>query len=93
MPLYKYFTPFKCPTAPVRGRWGEKGGETDTPFRLPRLEPERKETISVFFGGKSCYQFYFLMKVENLVTTHASEVVIKWNFRAAMPHLPWLKNH
>jgi hypothetical protein len=23
----------------------------------------------------------------------ASEAVIKWNFRAAMPPLPWLKKH
>jgi len=23
----------------------------------------------------------------------ASEVVIKWNFRAALPLLPWLKKH
>jgi hypothetical protein len=62
-------------------------------FCAPRLEPERKGRFQVFFGGKFCYQFYFVMKMENLITTPASEVVIKWNFRAALPPLPWLKKH
>ena len=53
-----------------------------SPFRPPRLEPERKGRFQVLFGGKFCYQFYFVMKS-----------VIKWNFRAAMPPLPWLKKH
>jgi hypothetical protein len=35
-----------------------------TPFRLPRLEPERKGRFQVFFGGKFCYQSYFVMKME-----------------------------
>ena len=39
------------------------------PFRPPRLEPERKGRFQVFFGGKFCYQFYFVMKMENLITT------------------------
>src|SRR5258706_3239280 len=39
------------------------------PFRPPRLEPERKGRFQVFFGGKSCYQFYLVMKMENLITT------------------------
>jgi hypothetical protein len=40
-----------------------------TPFRPPRLEPERKGRFQVFFGSKFCYQFYFVMKMENLITT------------------------
>src|ERR1700752_1387476 len=39
------------------------------PFRPPRLEPERKGRFQVFFGGKFCHQFYFVMKMENLITT------------------------
>ena len=63
-----------------------------TPFRPPRLAPERKGRFQVFFGGKFCYQFYFLMRWK--CNNHpASEVVIKWNFPAVMPPLPWLKKH
>ena len=36
------------------------------PFRPPRLEPERQGRFQVFFGGKFCYQFYFVMQTENL---------------------------
>jgi len=28
-----------------------------------------KGRFQVFFGGKFCYQFYFVMKMENLITT------------------------
>jgi hypothetical protein len=64
------------------------------PFRPPRLEPERKGRFQVFFSDKFCYQFYFVMKMENLITTpQATWLLIKWNFRAAMPPLPWLKKH
>lgn len=34
-----------------------------------RREPERKGRFQVFFGGKFCYQFYCVMKMENLITT------------------------
>jgi len=34
-------------------------------FRPPRLEPEQKGRFQVFVGGKFCYQFYFVMKMEN----------------------------
>ena len=44
------------------------------PFSPPRLEPERKGRFQVFFGGKFCYQFYFVMKMENLITTPQ----VKW---------------
>jgi len=33
------------------------------------------------------------MKIEKFNNYPASEVVIKWNFRAAMPPLLWLKKH
>jgi len=36
------------------------------PICPPRLEPERNGRIQVFFGGKFGYQFYFVMKMENL---------------------------
>jgi hypothetical protein len=36
------------------------------PFRLPGPEPERKGRFHVFSGGKFCYQFYFVLKMENL---------------------------
>jgi len=63
-------------------------------FRPPHLEPERKGQFQAFFGGKFCHQFYFVMKMENLITNpHAKWLLIKWNFRAAMPPLPWLKKH
>jgi len=56
----------------VSGTWAET-----------RLEPEPKGRFQVFFGGKFCYQFYFVMKMEKCNNYPASEVVIKWNFRAA----------
>jgi len=67
--------------------------EYPRPFRPPRLEPERKGRFQVFFGGNFCYQFYFVMKMENLINTLQAKWLLRWNFHAAMPPLPWLKKH
>jgi hypothetical protein len=37
-------------------------------------EPDRKRRFQVFFGGKFCYQLYFVMKMEDLITTPQ----VKW---------------
>src|SRR5215216_1212183 len=55
-----------------------------TPFRPPRLEPERKGRFQIFFGGKFCYQFYFVMKMENLITTPQ----VKWLLNGTSPAMP-----
>ena len=65
-----------------------------TPFCPPRLEPERKGRFQVFFGGKFCYQFYLVMKMENLITTPQA----KWlsygtSAPRCRPCLPRLKKH
>jgi len=62
-----------------------------TPFRPPRLEPERKGRFQVFFGGKFCYQFYFVMKMENLITTPQAKWLL--NGTSAPRCHPWLKKH
>jgi hypothetical protein len=58
-----------------------------TPFRLPRLEPERKGRFQVFFGGKFCDQFYLVMKIENLITTPQAKWLL--NGTSAPQCHPW----
>jgi hypothetical protein len=52
------------------------------PHPLPaRLEPERKRRFQVCFGGKFCHQFYFVMKMENVITTPPA----KWLYGTSAP--------
>jgi len=53
-------------------------------------------------SGKDDFKFFWRQILLLILFCHedgkfnnhpASEVVIKWNFRAAMPPLPWLKKH
>jgi hypothetical protein len=46
-----------------------------------------------FFGRQFLLSILFCHEDGDFNNHPASEVVIKWNFRAAMPALPWLKKH
>ena len=69
------------------------------PFRPPRLEPEWKGRFQVFFGGKFSYQFYFVMKIENIITTPPAKWLLYGTsaprchppFGPGRDGLPWLQ--
>jgi hypothetical protein len=61
-------------------------------FRPPRLESERKGRFG-FLWRQIPPSILFCHEDGKFNNHPASEVVIKWNFRAAMPPLSWLKKH
>jgi hypothetical protein len=60
-------------------------------FRLA-LNRSGKDDFKFSLAANSAINF--ICHEDGKLNNHpASEMVIKWNFRAALPPLPWLKKH